>query len=103
MQKNIDLSLFQAEFRKDYVNSDHSFTLFSLINKYIKKNTYIAALYFQKAHDPIIRKSLKSFKKMPFIYFNESVMKMMKNAFCFMLKALFIFEILTFSPDFLVM
>lgn len=59
MQKNIDLSLFQAEFRKDYVNSDHSFTLFSLINKYIKKNTYIAALYFQKAHDPIIRNSLK--------------------------------------------
>ena len=28
---------------------------------------------------------------------------MMKNAFCFMLKALFVLEILTFSPDFLVM
>ena len=62
MQKNIDLSPFQAEFRKDYVNSDHSFTLFSLINKYIKKNTYIAALYFQKAHDPIMRNSLKRLK-----------------------------------------
>ena len=37
---------------------------------------------------------------MAFIYFSESPIKMMKNAFCFMLKAL---EIVTFRPDVLVM
>ena len=42
-------------------------------------------------------------KKCVFIYFNESPLKMMKNAFYFMLKALFVVSFLRylhFCPDF---
>ena len=43
-----------------------------------------------------IKVGLSPFKKIVFIYFNESPLKMMKNAFYFMLKAIFIFEMFTF-------
>ena len=36
-------------------------------------------------------------KKFVFIYFNESPLKMMKNAFYFMLNALLVFDIFTFE------
>ena len=39
---------------------------------------------------------LSSSKKFAFIYFNESLLKMMENAFYFMLKFLFVLEIFTF-------
>ena len=39
-------------------------------------------------------------KKIIFIYFIESLLKMIKDAFCFMLKALFVFETLTFVLTF---
>ena len=37
-----------------------------------------------------------TFQKIVLICFNESSLKMMKNAFCLMLKALFVLEIFTF-------
>ena len=59
--KNIVLSPAQAGFRKDHRTSDHIFTLFSLINKYIKKEKYLYTCFvdFQKAYDSIRRDSLK--------------------------------------------
>ena len=61
IQKNIVLSPAQAGFRKDHRTSDHIFTLFSLINKYIKKGKYLYTCFvdFQKAYDSIRRDSLK--------------------------------------------
>ena len=56
------ISLYhQAGFRKDHRTSDHIFTLFSLINKYIKKGKYLCTFLidFQKACDSIRRDSLK--------------------------------------------
>ena len=60
-QKNIVLSPAQAQFRKYHRTSDHIFTLFSLINKYIKKGKYLYNCFvdFQKAYDSIRRDSLK--------------------------------------------
>ena len=51
----------QDGFRKDHRTSDHIFTLFSLINKYIKKGKYLCTFLidFQKAYDSIRRDSLK--------------------------------------------
>ena len=40
-QENIVLSPAQAGFRKDHRTSDHIFTLFSLIDKYIEKGKYL--------------------------------------------------------------
>ena len=58
----------------------------------------------------VILKTLHGFKvvlstsiKIGFICFNESPLKMMENAFSFILEALFIFRIFNFSLDFLVM
>ena len=61
LQKNIVLSPAQAGFQKDHRTSDHFFTLFSLINKYIKKGKYLYTCFvdFQKAYDSIRRDSLK--------------------------------------------
>ena len=42
-------------------------------------------------------------KKIIFIYLNKSPLKMMKNAFYFMSKGLFVLEIFHFHPDILVM
>ena len=51
IQKNIVLSPPQTGFRKDHRTSDHIFTLFSLINKYIKKgNTCTPALQTSRKH-----------------------------------------------------
>ena len=49
-------------FWKDHRTSDHIFTLFSLINKYIKKGKYSYACFvdFQKVYYSIRRESLKS-------------------------------------------
>ena len=61
IQKNIVISPAQAGFQKDYRTSDHIFTLFSLINKCIKKGKYLYSCFvdFQKADDSIRRDSLK--------------------------------------------
>ena len=61
IQKNIVISPAQAGFRKDYRTSDHIFSLFSLINKYIKKGKYLYTCFvdFQKAYDSIRQDSLK--------------------------------------------
>ena len=61
LQKNIVLSPTQAGFRKDNRTSDHIFTLFSLIYKYIKKGKYLYTCFvdFQKAYHSIRRDSLK--------------------------------------------
>ena len=55
------MSPAQAGFRKDHRTSDHIFTLFSLINKYIKKGKYLYTCFvdFQKAYDSKRRDSLK--------------------------------------------
>ena len=44
----------------------------------------------------LIKVGLSPSKKVCFIYFNESPLKMMKNAFHFMLKALFVLKILKY-------
>ena len=44
----------------------------------------------------LLKVRLSPFKEFAFIYFNESPLKMMKTVFYFMLKALFVLEILTF-------
>ena len=51
LQKNVILSPAQAGFRKDHRTSSHIFTLFTLINKYIKKGKYLYTCFvgFQKA------------------------------------------------------
>ena len=61
IQKNIVLSPAQAGFQKDHRTSDHIFTLFSLISKYIKKGKYLYTCFvdFQKAYDLIRQDSLK--------------------------------------------
>ena len=50
-------------------------------------------------------KNLKSGSHLPkksfIIYFNDSLPKMMKNGFCFVLKALLVFKIFKFFLDFL--
>ena len=52
-----------------------------------------------------VKVRLSPSKKVVFIYFyfNESPLKMTKNAFYFMLKTFFVFEIFEFCPDLLVM
>ena len=42
-------------------------------------------------------------KKICFICFNENLLKLMKNVFYFILKALFVLKIFKFKHDFLVM
>ena len=44
------------------------------------------------------RPTLLTFKKICFICFNESPLKMMKNAFYFILKVLFVLKIFKFLP-----
>ena len=60
-QANNILSPAQAGFRKDHRTSDHIFTLFTLIKKYIKKGKYLYTCFvdFRKAYDTINRNSLK--------------------------------------------
>ena len=60
-QKNIVSSPAQNGFRKDHRTSDHLFTLFGLINKYIKTGKYLykCLIDFQKAYDSIRQDSLK--------------------------------------------
>ena len=60
-KKNAVLFPAQAGFRKDYRSSDQIFTLFSLINKYIKKGKHLYTWFvdFQKAYDSIRPDSLK--------------------------------------------
>ena len=50
-----------------------------------------------------IKVGLSPSKKNYFICFNESPLKMMKNAFYFILKAPFVLKYLNFCLDFLVM
>ena len=61
IKNNIVLSPALTGFRKDYTTSDHSFTLFSLINRYIKKGRYLYICFvdFQKTYDSIRWDSLK--------------------------------------------
>ena len=60
-QKNIVSSPAQNGFRKGHRLSDQIFTLFSLMNKYIKTGKYLykCLIDFQKAYDSIRRDSLK--------------------------------------------
>ena len=44
----------------------------------------------------VLKFGLSPSKNTPFICFHQSTLKMMKNAFYFMLKDLFVFEIFTF-------
>ena len=55
------LSPAQAGFRKDHRTSDHIFTLFSLIKKYVTKGKYLYTCFvdFQKAYDSIRRDGIK--------------------------------------------
>ena len=55
-----------------------------------RKNIF--SIIFQSNH----KIGLSPSRKVIFIYFNESPLKMMKNAFCFTLKALFVLEIFKF-------
>ena len=61
LKKNTILSPAQAGFREDHRTSDHIFTLFSLINKYLKKGQYLYTCFvdFHKAFDSINRDKLK--------------------------------------------
>ena len=45
-----------------------------------------------------IKVGISPSKKIIFIYFNKSLLKILKNAFNFMLKAIFVLEILIFLP-----
>ena len=55
------LSPAPAEFRNDHRTSNHIFTLFSLINKYVTKGKYLYTCFvdFQKAYDSIRSDGLK--------------------------------------------
>ena len=55
------LSPAQAVFPKGHRTSDHIFTLFSLIRKYVTKGEYLYTcfVYFQKPYDSISRDGLK--------------------------------------------
>ena len=55
------LSPAQAGFRKDHRTSDHTFTLFSLIKKFVTKGKYLYTCFvdFQKAYDSIWKDRLK--------------------------------------------
>ena len=46
-----------------------------------------------------IQAGLPPFKKVDFICFKESLLKKKKNAFYFIIKALFVLQILKFCPD----
>ena len=61
LRNNKVLSSAQAGFRKDHRTSGHIFTLFSLINKYLKKGKYLYTCFvdFHKAFDTINRDKLK--------------------------------------------
>ena len=48
----------------------------------------------------LFKVGLSASTKVVFVCFNESPLKMMKNAFDFLLKALFVFEIFPVCPDF---
>ena len=54
-------------------------------------------------HQIDIKVGLSPSKKNCFIYFNESPLEIVKNAFYFILKALFVLKIFKFCLDFLVM
>ena len=66
----------------------------TLLQKYIKLASKTVNSLKSDPHLP---------KKFCFICFIESPLQMMKNAFYFILKALFILEVLNFCQDFLVM
>ena len=55
------LSPAQVGFCKDHRTSDHIFTLFSLVKKYVTKGKYLYNCFvdFQKAYDSIRRDGLK--------------------------------------------
>ena len=55
------LSPAQVGFCKDHRTSDHIFTLFSLVKKYVTKGKYLYTCFvdFQKAYDSIRRDGLK--------------------------------------------
>ena len=61
LQNSNILSPAQAEFCKDHRTSDHIFTLFSLIKKYVTKGKYLYTCFvdFQKASDLIRRYGLE--------------------------------------------
>ena len=50
--------------------------------------------------EALVKVGLSLSKKFAFIYFNESLLKVIKNVFYFMLKALFVLDILTFLSCF---
>ena len=51
----------------------------------------------------IFQVELALFSKICFIFFNKSILEMMKNAFYFIIKAFSFFRFLNFCLDFLVM
>ena len=59
-------------------------------------------IYSHESNPSPIKVGLPTFEKVAFICFNESPLEMMENAFYLMLKALFVFEISIFFPEFLV-
>ena len=60
VEKENVLSHSQAGFRKNYRTSDHIFTLFSLLKKYLKEGKYFYTCFvdFKKAYDSIWRNGL---------------------------------------------
>ena len=56
------------------------------------RNTFLIHDYFED----FFKVGLSPSKKFLFICFNESLLKMIKNAFCFILKALFVLKAFKF-------
>ena len=54
------------------------------------------SFYVQLCENFYLKVGLSPSKKICFVYFNESPLKVMKNAFCLILKALFILKIFKF-------
>ena len=80
---------------RDKLNVKTCFTHKELLDKAIKKNCH--------EHFGILKNikfELSSSKKLGFICFNESPLKMMNNAFYFILKAFLFLRDLQFCPDF---
>ena len=75
-------------------------TLKSTILIFLSMRSCWKQMFSKRAHalsfPNIIKVGLSSSKKDCFIYFNESVVKMIKNAFCVTLKALLVLKIFKF-------
>ena len=79
-----------------YTNSDFSVTKYTKHLKLKSVGNYVWVQQKISENHINFKVILSPFNKVCFISFNESPLKMMKNAFCFIVKALFVLKIFKF-------